>query len=222
MDATATVASRIAPDMSFLPTLSQPRSRAAEAIRSLRTHIIARHLESGRRALAVCAASANTGCTFVAANLAVALSQSGINTLLIDSDLRNPRIHEVFGRSVSSDGLQQYLADPGVQFSKSVEEGVLPRLSVLFAGGTVAEPQELLASERFNSLMRFCLRKFDATIIDTPPANTSSDASRICSVVTYCLLAARRNRSFVSDVRQLAEQLKADRAQVVGTVLCQD
>ena len=62
----------------------------------------------------------------------------------------------------------------------------------------------------------------NATVIDTPPANTSSDASRICSVVTYCLLVARRNRSFVSDVRQLAEQLKADRAQVVGTVLCQD
>jgi protein-tyrosine kinase len=209
-------------DMSFLPTLSQPRSRAAEAIRSLRTHVIARHLESGRRALAVCAASANVGCSFVAVNLAVALSQSGINTLLIDADLRNPKIHKVFGRSASSHGLQQYLAEPDGQFSRFAEESILPGLSVLFAGGTAAQPQELLAGERFSALMRFCLRKFDATIIDTPPANTSSDVSRICSVASYCLLVARRNTSFVSDVKQLADQLNADRAQVVGTVLCQD
>jgi len=93
---------------------------------------------------------------------------------------------------------------------------------VLFAGGSAANPQELLANHRFSDLIDFCLRDFDATVIDTPPANTSSDVSRICSVVSHCLIVARRNRSFVNDVKLLADQLKADRAQLVGTVLCDD
>jgi len=222
IDATAPVVGGIAPDLSFLPTLSQPRSRAAEAIRSLRTHIIARHLESGRRALAVCAASANAGCTFVAVNLAVALSQSGANTLLIDADLRSPGIDRIFRRPATAEGLQQYLGTSALPLSDFIEEDVLPRLSVLFAGGSAANPQELLANHRFSDLIDFCLRDFDATVIDTPPANTSSDVSRICSVVSHCLIVARRNRSFVNDVKLLADQLKADRAQLVGTVLCDD
>ena len=78
---------------SFSPSLvmvSSPGDAAAEAIRALRTHIMAQHIQEGRRALAVCAASAGVGCTFIASNLAVALSQIGVKTLLIDADLRRP------------------------------------------------------------------------------------------------------------------------------------
>lgn len=207
--------------LKLLPTLSQQPRRAAEAIRALRTHIVARHLATGRRTLAVCAASANVGCTFVAANLAVALSQSGANTLLIDADLRDPKIHRIFPRTSPSEGLQQYLANPISSISNLIEHDVLPKLSVLFAGGSAANPEELLASSRFNDLMDFCLREFDATIIDTPPANSSSDVGRICSVATYCAIVAARNRSFVNDVKLLAEQLRADGAFVVGAVLCE-
>jgi protein-tyrosine kinase len=216
------VDTRPTPNFEFLPTLSQRGGQAAEAIRALRTHTIARHLEIGRRALGVCAATAGVGCTFVATNLAVALSQSGANTLLIDADLRDPTIHKVFRRPAAIQGLQQYLDASSGEPARFIEENALPRLSILFAGGSAANPQELLAGRRFGDLIDFCLRDFDATIIDTPPANTSSDVSRICSVVYYTLIVARRNRSFVSDVKLLADQLIADRAQIVGTVLCED
>ena len=211
---------RVPHDSKFLPTLSQSPSRAAESIRTLRTHIMARHLAMGRRALAICATSAKTGCTFVAVNLAVALSQSGANTLLIDADLRNPKIHKIFGRPAPQ-GLQQYLGNSNSLPDELIEYGVLPKLSLLSAGGATPNPGELLASSRLNDLMDFCVREFDATIVDTPPANTSSDIGRICSVGTYCTIVARRNRSFVSDVKLLAEQLRADGAHVIGTVLCE-
>ena len=94
----------------------------------------------------------------------------------------------------------------------------MPNLSVLFAGGAAASPQELLASQRFTALVDVCLRDYDVTIIDTPPANKSSDVSRISNAVCYCLIVARRNRSYVRDVKLLAEQLKADRACTIGTV----
>ncbi len=85
------------PAYALSPTLvvnSAPSGGSAEAIRALRTHLMAQHLQEGRRALAVCAASRGVGCSFVAANLALALSQIGVKTLLVDADLRAPKLDE--------------------------------------------------------------------------------------------------------------------------------
>jgi len=78
-----------------LVTLSDPLGPAAEAIRALRTHIQSQHLQEGRRGLAICGVSAGHGCTFVASNLAVALSQIGVATLLIDANLREPGVDKL-------------------------------------------------------------------------------------------------------------------------------
>ncbi len=89
----------------------------------------------------------------------------------------------------------------------------------MFAGGVPANPQELLAGARFRSLTEFCLREFDATILDTPPANLCADARRVSTLIGYSLIVARRNVTYVDDVKTLVSQLEADRARVVGTVL---
>ena len=89
----------------------------------------------------------------------------------------------------------------------------------MFAGEPINNAQELLASDRFSNLIERCLRDYDLTIIDTPPANGCADARRISTVVGYSLIAAKRHHSFVGDVRALAAQLRQDRAQIVGTVL---
>ncbi len=94
------VAPRKAFDTRALVTLSSQASETAEAIRGLRTHIMARHVREGHRALAICAASEGVGCSFVAANLAVSLSQIGVNTLLIDANMRKPSIATMFGRQL--------------------------------------------------------------------------------------------------------------------------
>jgi capsular exopolysaccharide synthesis family protein len=200
--------------------VSEPYGVRAEAIRALRTHIIAQHLGEGRRALAVCAASAGVGCTFVASNLAVALSQVGINTLLLDANLRRPSIQRLFaGPLPLAGGLGQCLADEAPRFGGFVAAGLLDNLSVIFAGAPVPNPQELLGGAAFQVLMQSCLREFDVTIVDTPPANTYADARRIASVVGYSLVVARRNVSLVADIKTLIGELTVDHAHVVGTVL---
>jgi capsular exopolysaccharide synthesis family protein len=202
-----------------LVTLSDPLGPAAEAIRALRTHIQSQHLQEGRRGLAICGVSAGHGCTFVASNLAVALSQIGVATLLIDANLREPGVDKLLPRASTLGGLRECLLKDHAPVSDFIDEDVLPNLSVLYAGAAAQNAQELLARDRFEDVMNTCMRNFDATIIDTPPANASADARRVSNVVGYSLVVARKHQSLVGDIRTLVGQLQGDRAVVVGTVL---
>src|ERR1051326_6677864 len=133
----------------FSPSLvmiSHPLGPQSEAIRGLRTHIMARHVQEGRRALAVCAPSEDVGCTFIAANLAVALSQVGVNTLIIDADLRHPQLEMLITPRNPTGGLKHWLSSPEATFSKAIEADVMPNLSVLQSGGAASNAQELLAN----------------------------------------------------------------------------
>jgi protein-tyrosine kinase len=199
--------------------VSEPFGVRAEAIRALRTHVVAQHLSYGRRALAVCAASAGVGCSFTAANLAVGMSQVGVSTLLIDANLREPSIHRLIHPQRPTLGLSQCLVEEGVGLGGFVELALLDNLSVMFAGEPSAGPQELVGGAAFQRLMQTCLREYDITIVDTPPANRFADARRISAVVGYSLVVARRNVSLVEDVKTLIGELTVDHAQVVGTVL---
>jgi protein-tyrosine kinase len=200
-------------------TVSNPSGSTAESYRALRTHIMAQHVHEGRRALAVCAPTAGVGVTFVASNLAVALSQIGVKTLLVDVNLRQPKIDQLFRPQAPVLGLTQCLSTDDPDFPSFIQEEVLPNLSIMFSGAVSTNPQELLASDRFAELMEYCLRQFDLTIVDTPPANSCSDVHRISTVVGYSLIVTRRDRTLVSDVQTLIRQLEIDGARVVGTVL---
>jgi protein-tyrosine kinase len=206
---------------SFSPlvfTLSEPNGAQAEAVRAIRAHVMAQHIERGRRALAICAASKDAGCTFVAANLAVSLSQIGVKTVLVDGDMHNPGISDLIRPSSTGGGLAAYLASEA-SFSDCIDYEVAPNLSLILAGERKANASEMLAADRFQALMDFCLRDFDVTIVDTPPANSSSDVRRISTVLGYSLIVAGSNRSYVNDVKTLAAQLRSDHAKVIGTVL---
>lgn len=202
-----------------LVTISRPAEGPAEAIRTLRTHVMAQHVEKGRRALSICAATSGVGCTYIATNLAVALAQIGVKVLLIDGNLRRPGVEPLMRPNHPSLGLMQCLASDDENFMAFVEQDVVPCLSVMYAGGTSANPQELLARHRFESLLDFCLRDFDLTIVDTPAANKCSDARRISTVLGYSLVVSRRNHSRIDDLKTLISQLEADHAKVIGTVL---
>ena len=202
-----------------LVTLSSEVTAAAEALRALRTYVMAQHLEKGRRALAVCAPTAGVGCSSVAANLAVSLSQIGVKTLLIDANLRRPAINDLFVAPAPVEGLLQCLSTREANFGDYIQSDVLPDLSIMFAGGIPENPQELLATGRFEELMNFCLRDFQMTILDTPPANSCSDSRRVSTVAGYSLVVSRRNKTLVSDLKTLVSQLENERARVVGTVL---
>lgn len=199
--------------------LSDPASPRAESLRLLRTQIIAQHVGAGRRAFAVTGATDGSGVTFIAANLAAALSQVGIKTLLVDANLRNPRQDAVFGIDPNGPGLSTYLALQANRPERVVYSNVLPNLSVVPAGPPVARPQELLSGARFRTGVDILLRQFDVAVFDTPATNENADALTVAGVLGYALVVARRDHSFVKDVQTLSAQLAASRATVIGAVL---
>ncbi len=199
--------------------LTEPDGAAAEAIRVLRTRIQSQHLQLGRRALAICGPTPEVGSTFVAVNLAIALAQIGVKTLLVDGDLRSPSVHTYFSPPLAGGGLYACLSSFADSISEFTDENILPNLDVLGAGLPDAAAHELLASEKFPHIINTCVRDYDMTIIDTPPANSCADGLRIATISGFGLIVARKNRTLVSDVKVLADQLRLERARAIGIVL---
>ena len=172
--------------------LSDPHGEAAESIYALRARIQSQHLQAGRRALAVCGPSPDVGCSFVAVNLAVALGQIGVKTLLIDGDLRKPSVHEYFEPQLRGPGLFGCLSSPTELVADFIHEEVAQNLDVMIAGDPSRNAHELLAGEGFETLMNLCLRDYDMTVVDTPPANGCADGLRISTVVGFSLIVVRK------------------------------
>jgi len=215
----ASAAAAPLPQAAPVVMLTDPMGSAAEAIGSLRTRIQSQHIQMGRRALAICSASPDVGNTFVAVNLAVALSQIGIKTLLIDGNLRDPTVQNYFDVEDKTGGLQKCLLTDAASVADYTNEDVLPDLDVIFAGGPSPRAQELIASDHFPALINSCLRDYEMTIADTPAANRCADGLRISSVLGFSLIVTRKHWTMVSDVRILADQLMKERVVVAGTVL---
>ncbi|MBU1378230.1 MAG: CpsD/CapB family tyrosine-protein kinase [Alphaproteobacteria bacterium] len=200
--------------------LNNDRPDFSEAIRAMRTNIVARHLGDGRRGLAITAPDADSMCTFTSVNLAVAMAQIGVSTLLVDGNMRTPGVDSFIRPTSPTLGLAQCLA---MQCSahEALHANIVPNLSIVYSGGEAPNAHELLGGEQFTKLVQTYLRDFDLTIIDTPPAKAFADARRIAGVVGYATVIARRDISLMSEIVGFAESLLEDGTQIIGTVLCE-
>lgn len=199
--------------------LSDPGSVRAETIRMLRTQLISQHLKNGRRGLAVAATADGQGCSFVTANLAVAMAQVGFKILLIDANMRNPRQDQIFGLDPNAPGLSSFLSLLVSRPERVVYANVLPGLGIIPAGPPTSRPQELLSGNRFRDGVNTLLREYDLVLFDTPAANTSADVLNVGAAAGYALIVGRTNHSYFKDIETLTSQLAAARCAVVGAVL---
>ncbi len=202
-----------------LIVVGDPGCLRSEAVRLLRTQIIAQHIRAGRRGLAMIAPVAGVGCSYLAANLAASLSQVGTKTLIVDANMRSPRLHQIFGLDPNAPGLASFLSLQVARPERVVHANVLPNLSVITAGEPVARPQELLSGSRFRDGANTLLREYDLVIFDTPPTNSNADALTVGAAAGYALVVARRNFSYYSDMTTLVSQLASSRCPVIGSVL---
>jgi chain length determinant protein tyrosine kinase EpsG len=200
---------------------SAPFGELAEEFRSIRGQLLTNWLTPDHRTLAIVSPGSKEGRSYVAANLAMAFSQTGRSTLLIDADLRSPRQHEIFDVK-SRIGLSMLLAGR----IRMEDLDMLPDnistfqyLSVLHCGAVPPNPAELLGNRRFIQILRELKKYFDVIIIDTPPASYKADVMSIASMAGSALLVARSGYSRMDDTESLVSILDQSKAKVVGAVL---
>jgi len=207
-----------------LVVLNQPFAQQAEAFRAIRAQILLRTQPGDaegapkrRRALAVVSPDMGDGKTFFCANLAVALAQLGGRTLIVDGDLRGPRLHEVFGVDAGT-GLTGLLTGRrGEGVVKSVK-GV-PNLFALPVGISPPNPLELLQGPAFGLLLHELLNKFDHVVVDTPAGHHGADGIVAAARCGVALVVARKNSARIQGLQELVQNLTAVNAQVAGVVM---
>jgi capsular exopolysaccharide synthesis family protein len=188
----------------------------AELIHAFRTNLLmAPELVEGRTLL-VTSAEPGEGKTVAVANIGVSLARLKQRVLLIDADLRKPRLHELFGED-QQPGLANVLT--GTTSSRDVRKTRVPGLSLMSAGRLSHNPADLLGSERFEKLIAYLRQHFDWIIIDSPPALAVTDAALISQVASGVLVVIDCSRTSREVASAAVERLEAVRAPLVGAML---
>lgn len=196
----------------------QPFSARAEAFRSIRSSLATGPLSQGKNAFAVIGARSGVGATYFAANLALSFAQMAVPTLLIDTNLRKPRLGALFGIDAKAEGLVEALTH-GETETAPVAVEIVPGLSVLVAGATAPHPQELLSSKEFLNLSQNAQRNYGVVIYDTSSALDAADAYVVASRVGSAILIARRHRTKVRDIQTVTRALEGFQCELAGSVL---
>jgi len=187
-----------------------------EAYNSIRTNLL--FIQQGEKCpiFVITSPTANNGKTINAVNLAVSFAQMGKETLLIDSDMRNPTIHRLFGLNVQ-DGLSEILA--GLTDKIAISNSGVEHLSILTAGKIPPNPTELLSSPRMDKLLEFAKEHYDCVFIDTPPVNVVTDSTVYAQKVTGYVLIIKTDTTNTNDVKLTINNLESIGGNILGFVL---
>lgn len=201
-----------------LVALTEPFGPRAESFRALRSQVIMRvFTEGARRAVAVISPEPGDGKTYCAANLAVTLAQLGGRTLLVDGDMRMPRVHQLFGLDNQS-GLSTLLS--GRSDRQVIRQvAAVPSLYVLPVGTTPPNPLELVERPAFGVLMNELATKFDHVVVDTPAAVLGADGSVIAARCGAAIIVARRHVARVGMLQELLATMAGSPARIAGVVM---
>ncbi len=193
-----------------------PPSQFTELFNGVRTNLVLSPALSSRRTVLVTSSEPEEGKTMTAANLAVSLARLNQRVLLIDADLRRPRLHQVFSAE-QQPGLTDVLI--GRDAHSSFQETSVAGLSLMPSGSMAANPTDLLGSERFSRLIRRLQGQFDWILLDSPPVLAVTDSSLIAresSGVVFVVGCGHTSRAKASAA---VERLEAVGVNFVGAVL---
>ncbi len=208
-----------------LITVFGGKGSKSESFRAIRTAIYFSNQSGNNQVLQVTSATPGDGKSTIAANLAASIAQSGRSVLLIDADLRRPRVHKLLGMEAEKGlawAIERTAEDPKsieLSISEAILDTVVPNLSVMLAGVRPENPAELLSSSSFEKLLDVLRTKFDMIIVDTPPLLAVSDPSNVVSRADGVVMVVRLRKNIKPAVAQAARMLETLEANVVGLVV---
>ena len=187
-----------------------------EAYKSLRTNL--QFCGEDKKVIAVTSCTPNEGKSSVTFNLSVSLAEAGKKVIMIDADMRKSVLVGRYKVGSVEKGLAHYLTGQNT-FDEVCMETDIDGMDIIFSGNYVPNPAELLGSENFETLMKFCREKYDYVIVDTPPLGSVIDsaiAAKYADGAVIVIEADAINYHFVQDVKK---QLDKSGVRILGTVL---
>lgn len=194
-----------------------PKSQVAESCRTIRTNLSFLGTSGPLHTLLITSPGPREGKTTTALNMGAAIAQTGVRVLVIDADLRRPRIHNSFGME-SNRGLSTLLIED-VSPDDVIQRSQIENVDVLVSGPIPPNPAELLGSQRFLDVMDQLKERYDQIIVDSPPVAPVTDAVLMSSRIDGVVLVVRAHKTQRMVLGRTVEQLNAVEANVIGAVL---
>jgi succinoglycan biosynthesis transport protein ExoP len=202
-----------------LITHGHPKSVLSEAYRNIRTSILLSFSEKPPKKIAITSANPFEGKTTTVINTAIALSQTGAQVLVIDGDMRKPRVHKVFEEDGENGaGLSNYLSGIA-ELKMIIKKTEVPNLYYVPAGPIPPNPSELLGSKLFKTMLQTLSEKFDHIILDSPPVLGFADAVVIASAIDGVVLVALGGKTPKDTLQHAKEALLQVNAKILGVVI---
>ena len=198
--------------------LTHPKSAVAECCRAIRTNLLFMTPDKPARTLLVTSASPQEGKSATAINLAITLAQSGLRVLLVDTDMRRPRLHKAFGIPSNMDGLSRAIVGE-TDVMKSIRETGVPNLFLLPCGACPPNPAELLHAERFLAIKDTLAASFDRVIFDSPPIGVVTDAAILARITDGVIIVARGNGTRKDALARARRQISGEGVHILGAIL---
>ena len=194
-----------------------PTSRAAECARSIRTNILFSGADKRLNTITVSSPNPREGKTTSVMYLGTTMAQSGQRVLLIDTDLRRPRLHKSVGIPRGRGVTNLILGD--ATFEDTIKTTEIPNLSVLPCGPTPPNPAELLLTDRFKEILSELGERYDWVILDSPPLNAVTDAVVLSRLSDGVILVVQAGKTIRDDLVRVRRQLADVDANVLGVIL---
>jgi succinoglycan biosynthesis transport protein ExoP len=200
-----------------LITYGHPKSMLSEAYRNIRTSILLSFSERPPKTIIISSPNPAEGKTTTAINTAIALSQTGARVLLIDADMRKPRIHTVFARE-NGTGLSHFLSG-NASLESIIKDSQVPNLHYIPAGPVPPNPSELLGSSLFKRMIQSLGEQFDHMLIDSPPVLGFADSTILSTLVDGVILVVIGGKTSRETLQRAKDLLLQVDARILGVVI---
>lgn len=201
-------------------TFNDPKSPIAEVFKTLRTNMQFMSNKAETLTLLITSTVPGEGKSWVTSNLAVAFAQTGKKVVIIDSDMRKGRLHNIFEIPIYP-GLSNYLAETeeNNEIEKFIYETEVENLSVIPAGNVPPNPSELLSSEKMVKGLEELKEKFDIILFDSTPCMLVTDAVIISRIVDYTIIVSSHKTTKIEDLKTVQKNIENVGGKIAGVVI---
>lgn len=194
-----------------------PKSPISEAFRTLRTNIQFSNIDADIKSIVVTSSGPGEGKSTIISNLAITMSQADKKVLLIDADLRKPRIHKIFSL-FNNNGLTTVLSE-NLDYKEAKIPTGIGILDILTSGPVPPNPAELLGSIRMKNFIEKIEEDYDMVLIDAPPIGLVTDAAVLSTECDGVILVCAAGQAIIDAVKNGKELLQRVNANILGVVM---